>query len=172
MTTSPPTAGCALQIRRISRGSDCHFRPASALRKHARNYGPIMVHQLFPSALNAPLEAIRVAQFQLVTSECLAVTAEAAGSSPMCLQFSPAISRQASSHLVLSDLERRHHCNEEFIAAGCHLCRNPVEPIALSRKSFLRERSQLCRNCVKTPPIRALGALLERKADSPSYCFC
>ena len=42
-----------------------------------------MVQQLFPSALNAPLEAIRVAWFQLVTSKCLAVTAEAAGSSPV-----------------------------------------------------------------------------------------
>ena len=42
-----------------------------------------MVQQLFPSALNATLEAIRVASFQLVTSKCLAVTAEAAGSSPV-----------------------------------------------------------------------------------------
>ncbi len=25
--------------------------------------------------------------------------------------------------------------------------------------------------CVKTPPIRALGVLVKRKADSPSYCF-
>jgi len=29
--------------------------------KAKENYGPIMVQQLFPSALNAPLDAIRVA---------------------------------------------------------------------------------------------------------------
>jgi hypothetical protein len=29
--------------------------------KEQRNYGPIMVQQLFPNALNATLEAIRVA---------------------------------------------------------------------------------------------------------------
>lgn len=36
------------------------------LRKHIKNYGPIMVQQLFLNVLNAPLEAIRVAQFQLL----------------------------------------------------------------------------------------------------------
>ena len=45
------------------------------LRKHIKNYGPIMVQQLFLNVLNAPLEAIRVAQFQLVTSKWGAVTA-------------------------------------------------------------------------------------------------
>jgi hypothetical protein len=33
----------------------------AATAKAQENYGPIMVQQLFPSALNAPLEAIRVA---------------------------------------------------------------------------------------------------------------
>jgi len=43
------------------------------------NYGPIMVQQLFPSALNAPMKAIRVAWFQLVTSKWGAVTAGGRG---------------------------------------------------------------------------------------------
>jgi len=46
-------------------------------------YGPIMVQQLFPSALNTLQRAIRVAWFQLVTCKWGAVTAEAAGSSPV-----------------------------------------------------------------------------------------
>jgi hypothetical protein len=37
-----------------------------------------------------------------------------------------------------------------------------------------RERAPprlLCRNCVKTPSVRGVGAVLERKADAPSYWF-
>jgi hypothetical protein len=48
-------------------------------KRHRKNYGPIMVQQLFPSALTTLQGAIRVAEFQLVTTKRGAVTAEAAG---------------------------------------------------------------------------------------------
>ena len=44
-------------------------------------------------------------------------------------------------------------------------------PSAPATKPSCRQHCWLCQNCVKTPPIRGLGALLERRADSPSYCF-
>ena len=46
-----------------------------AAKAASKNHGPIMVQQFFLNALNPPSGAIRVAQFQLVTSKCLAVTA-------------------------------------------------------------------------------------------------
>ncbi len=46
-------------------------------------YGPTMVQQLLLRVPKLLLEAIRVAVFQLVTGESFAVTAEAAGSSPV-----------------------------------------------------------------------------------------
>jgi Kef-type K+ transport system membrane component KefB len=49
---------------------------------------------------------------------------------------------------------------------GANYCNRP------DRGSNSRERlAWLYRNCVKTPSIRCTGALLERKADSPSCCF-
>ena len=55
-------------------------------------YGPFMVQQLFLDAPTTLQGAIRVACFLLVTSEMGAVTAEAAGSSPVV----PATYRNAS----------------------------------------------------------------------------
>src|SRR5437879_9819932 len=38
-------------------------------------------------------------------------------------------------------------------------------------KSSCAGARRLRQNCVRTPPIRGIGDMLERRADSPSYCF-
>src|SRR4029077_10032594 len=57
------------------------------LRGHPKNYGPIMVQQLFPSALNGRWKPSVSPSFSLLR----AVTTEAAGSSPVV----PAIQNHA-----------------------------------------------------------------------------
>ena len=52
-----------------------------AVRKHAGNYGPLTVHELFSSLTKTFLSAIRAACFPLVTVEIVAVMAEVASSS-------------------------------------------------------------------------------------------
>jgi hypothetical protein len=59
------------------------LRVVTAVAKHTRDYGPLTVHELFRSLTKTFLERHPCRVFPLVTSEMVAVTAAAAGWSPV-----------------------------------------------------------------------------------------